>query len=241
MGLAIRAGNYIAFKMNPITSAFRSRIARAFASRRVLAGTTVLIAGCSGYMGPEAVDGFSLVKLPDGAKTDWNMLGTYYETTMCGPGTAQAIADLLSKSRAAVSNCLRLLQLSAPVAVLLEQGALDMGHARCLLGLAADEQAEVADVIVHRGLSVREAEAWVTRLKTKQLQVSENIISRKVAPHVFDNELKQISVYLGANIRLKSAETGQGKLLIDFKDAKQLKQLLHRLSNHANHVIEEVV
>lgn len=153
--------------------------------------------------------------------------------------THQAIAHLLSKSRAAVSNSLRLLQLAPSVALLLEQGALDMGHARCLLGLAADEQAEVADMIVRRGLSVREAEAWVMRLKAKALP--EQGMSQKIAPNAFDHELKQIAVYLGANIRLKSADTGQGRLLIDFKDAKQLKQLLHRLSNHANHVIEEMI
>jgi ParB family transcriptional regulator, chromosome partitioning protein len=147
--------------------------------------------------------------------------------------THQDIARLLSKSRAAVSNCLRLLQLSAPVAALLEAGKLDMGHARCLLALAADEQLRIADLIVREHLSVRAAEALVARLKK-----SPETREKKVAAHGFDDALKQIATYLGAQVRLKSTETGQGRLLIDFKNTAQLKQLLHRLTHQ---VTEEVV
>ncbi|MDX2347079.1 MAG: ParB/RepB/Spo0J family partition protein [Legionella sp.] len=147
--------------------------------------------------------------------------------------THQDIANLLSKSRAAVSNCLRLLQLSAPVVALLEQAQLDMGHARCLLGLSEEEQVKMADLIVSRGLSVRETEAWVARLKTKE-------VAKKITPQdgidtadkIFDRELKQVAAYLDANVRLKSATSGKGQLLIDFKDIKQLKQVLQRLNSN---------
>lgn len=142
--------------------------------------------------------------------------------------THQEIADLLSKSRAAVSNCLRLLQLAPPVMHLLESGQLDMGHARCLLKLAADAQIRAAELIVARGLSVRDAEALVTRLK--QAKLSEK---PPVAPKhnpVFDSALKQVSTYLGTSVCLKTSAAGSGRLMIDFKDAAHLKQLLTRLN-----------
>ncbi|MDF1645656.1 MAG: ParB/RepB/Spo0J family partition protein [Legionellaceae bacterium] len=150
--------------------------------------------------------------------------------------THQEIAHLLSKSRAAVSNCLRLLQLTPAVASLLDGGQLDMGHARCLLKLSADEQVRVADWVVSRGLSVRETEALVTRLKTSP-SVKKTALSPS-ANAIFDDDLKQVSAYLGTPVRLKSEETGRGRLLIDFKDTKQLKQLLTCLKNTAQ---EEVM
>ncbi len=151
--------------------------------------------------------------------------------------THQDIAQLLSKSRAAVSNCLRLLQLTEPVAALLERGALDMGHARCLLKLDAREQVRVADLIVSRGLSVREAEALVARLKHQNQSEKEKTSSDGVVA-AFDEDLKQVSAYLGANVRLKASQAGRGRLLIDFKDTTQLKQLLKTLRHG---VLEEVI
>ncbi|MCH9756461.1 MAG: ParB/RepB/Spo0J family partition protein [Gammaproteobacteria bacterium] len=145
----------------------------------------------------------------------------------------QEIAHILSKSRASVSNCLRLLQLSAPVMALLEAGELDMGHARCLLNLKADEQARVADWVVSRGLSVRETEALVSRLKEKQSESEKKSDLSDSVSTAFKHELKQASAYLGANVRLKSGQAGQGRLMIDFKDTKQLKQLLNRLQHDA--------
>ena len=149
--------------------------------------------------------------------------------------THQEIAHLLSKSRAAVSNCLRLLKLSAPVAALLECGKLDMGHARCLLNLDAPEQERVANLIVSRGLSVRETEALVAHLKRNQSEKEVSLLDSVVT--AFDDELQQVSAYLGVNVRLKSSQAGRGRLTIDFKDTKQLKQLLNRLRHQ---VAEEV-
>ncbi len=149
--------------------------------------------------------------------------------------THQEIARLLSKSRAAVSNCLRLLQLTALVAALLEAGKLDMGHARCLVNLEPSEQERVANLIVSRGLSVRETEAWVARLKAGEQE--EKPDAARGADLVFDKELKQVSAYLGANVQLKTGKSGQGRLMIDFKDAKQLKKLLEKLKQKDSEVV----
>lgn len=142
--------------------------------------------------------------------------------------THQEIADLLSKSRAAVSNCLRLLQLSAPVALLLESGLLDMGHARCLLQLEADEQRQVADLIVKKGMSVRETEAYVARLK--QTKPSERISDPAESNPLFDDALRYLSTYLGTKVQVKATRAGRGRLWIDFKNPKHLSVLLKRLN-----------
>lgn len=139
------------------------------------------------------------------------------------------IARLLSKSRTAVSNCLRLLNLSDVVKNMLDDGVLDMGHARCLLRLTEAEQAQVAEWVVNRRLSVRETEALVARVKANK----EGVLSPKaLKPYdvSFEQELKQLSVHLGAKIQLKPGAAGKGKLLIQFKNAEHLEQMFASLS-----------
>src|SRR5690349_16285313 len=79
--------------------------------------------------------------------------------------THQAASEALGSSRSAVSNLLRLLNLAAPVQELLMQGKIDMGHARALLSLAAAKQIETANLVVHKGLSVRETEKLVYQIE----------------------------------------------------------------------------
>lgn len=138
------------------------------------------------------------------------------------------IARLLSKSRAAVSNCLRLLNLSDVVKVMLDDGKLDMGHARCLLRLNEAEQAQVAEWVVNRRLSVRETEALVARVKANQNKVS-SCKPVQVPGVEFQDELKQLSAYLGTKVQLKPGASGQGNLLIQFKDAQHLERVLASL------------
>ena len=78
--------------------------------------------------------------------------------------THQKVADSVGRSRAAVTNLLRLLTLNSDVRESLEQGRMDMGHARALLALSAKSQSEAAQQVVQRGLSVRETENLVRRL-----------------------------------------------------------------------------
>ena len=80
--------------------------------------------------------------------------------------THQELADTVGRSRSSVSNTLRLLELNRDVRALVEQGELDMGHARALLALSGAEQSETAAEVVRRGLSARETEKLV-RSKAK--------------------------------------------------------------------------
>ncbi|MDF1677728.1 MAG: ParB/RepB/Spo0J family partition protein [Legionellaceae bacterium] len=150
--------------------------------------------------------------------------------------THQEIAHVLSKSRTAVSNCLRLLQLAPPVMTLLESGKLDMGHARCLLKLDAEEQVRVAHLIASQDLSVREVEALVARLKMAE-SVEKSTRSQTEVPAGFHDLLKEVSAHLGASVRLKPSASGRGRLLIDFKDTEQLKTLLNLLKPEAMDVV----
>ncbi|MFT7528843.1 MAG: ParB family chromosome partitioning protein, partial [Arenicella sp.] len=86
--------------------------------------------------------------------------------------THQQVADSVGRSRAAVSNLLRLLDLADPVKDQVNRGLLDMGHARALLALIRHDQIEVAVIVVNRGLSVRETEALVKKTLNGQDQKS---------------------------------------------------------------------
>ncbi|MFT5665491.1 MAG: ParB family chromosome partitioning protein, partial [Gammaproteobacteria bacterium] len=86
--------------------------------------------------------------------------------------THQQVADSVGRSRAAVSNLLRLLDLADPVKDQVNRGLLDMGHARALLALIRHDQIEVATIVVNRGLSVRETEALVKKTLSRQDQES---------------------------------------------------------------------
>jgi len=138
------------------------------------------------------------------------------------------IARLLSKSRAAVSNCLRLLNLSEVVKTMLDDGRLDMGHARCLLRLNEAEQAQVAEWVVNRRLSVRETEALVARVKANESGVFSRKPTRATGVE-FHDELKQLSAHLGTKVQLKPGASGQGNLLIQFKNAEHLEQMFASL------------
>ena len=78
--------------------------------------------------------------------------------------THDQAAEKVGRSRSAVTNMLRLLDLTAPVRDLVQQGKLDMGHARALLALAGMQQIETARLIAERGLSVRDTERIVGNL-----------------------------------------------------------------------------
>ncbi len=140
--------------------------------------------------------------------------------------THQQIAALLGKSRAAVSNYLRLLHLHSEVRHLLENGDLDMGHARCLLMLDEAMQVHVAHLVVAKGLSVRETEALVTRVKTEKKP-------REPQPdlsHQFMQQLQILTAQLQAPIKIKTHAKGHGSLVIHYDNAHALENLMKKLT-----------
>jgi len=137
--------------------------------------------------------------------------------------THQQAADAVGRSRVAVSNLLRLLALSDEVKRLLEEGKLEMGHARALLSLEGDAQAQAARSVVAKKLSVRETEQLVQRLQTAaQAPKSE---PKRIDPNI--RQLQQdLGEKLGANVNLQHGPKGKGKLVIHYNSLDELDGIL---------------
>jgi len=134
-------------------------------------------------------------------------------------------AGAVGRSRAAVTNALRLLELAPPVQELLREGKLDMGHARALLALPALRQIDLAREAVARQLSVRQVEKRVAGLSTRATTRTRARNDRDVAR--LEDEL---SGELGTTVTLRTgAKPGSGKLVIHYSSLDQLDALLARL------------
>ncbi len=138
---------------------------------------------------------------------------------------AQA-AEGLGRSRVAITNALRLLDLAPPVQELLRDGKLDMGHARALLALPALRQIEIARNAVARQLSVRQVEILVARLSRRTASAGHAKVDRDVAR--LEEEWSQ---RLGTTVRIQSAtRAGSGRLVIHYGSLDQLEALLRKLA-----------
>ena len=138
--------------------------------------------------------------------------------------THQQAADAVGRSRPAASNLLRLLQLAAPVQELLMGGKIDMGHARALLPLSGALQIALAQRVVHKGLSVRDAE----RLAQQALKPPKEVEAQKPDRDVLRLQ-DELSDLLGAQVQIRSNRKGAGKIQIEFGDLDQLEGILQRL------------
>ncbi len=139
--------------------------------------------------------------------------------------THQEAADAVGRSRAAVSNLLRLLTLNSDVKQLLENGDLEMGHARALLGLSGEQQSEAARIVESRGLSVRETEQLVRRMAAGPRA---NSSSPSLDPDTrrLQDELAE---KLGAAVRLQHSSRGKGKLVIHYNSLDELEGILSHI------------
>ncbi|MFP5382307.1 MAG: ParB/RepB/Spo0J family partition protein, partial [Gammaproteobacteria bacterium] len=141
--------------------------------------------------------------------------------------THDAVAQAVGKSRAAVSNLLRLLNLSRPVQDMLTAGLIEMGHARALLPLNAGAQRELAHEIETRGLSVREVERRVARLK--EAPAAKPAKPAKPVSRDLLRLEEALSDALGMTAHVQTARNGGGKLTLAFGSADELDGLLARL------------
>jgi ParB family chromosome partitioning protein len=141
--------------------------------------------------------------------------------------THQQVADSVGRSRATVSNLLRLLDLAEPVKQQVNQGLLDMGHARALLALIRHDQIEIAKLVVNRGLSVRETELLVK--KTLAAETRPGTKPEAVDPDTRRLE-NMISEKLGAGVKIKPGKKGSGQLVINFHSAAELDGILEHFS-----------
>ncbi|ARB92607.1 ParB/RepB/Spo0J family partition protein [Legionella longbeachae] len=144
--------------------------------------------------------------------------------------THQQVAELLCKSRTAVSNYIRLLALSNPVKKLLEHGDIDMGHARALLILEEEQQNQVAQLIVAKNLSVRETEKLVERIKTGKNDIDSNQAKDINPSLLYHDQLKNISRHLQAAIKLKPGKAGKGSLVIHYDNQHSLQTIIEQLT-----------
>jgi len=135
--------------------------------------------------------------------------------------THQAAAEAVGRSRTAVSNLLRLLDLDNEVKQLVEHGKLEMGHARALLALTGATQREAAQRVVARGLSVRETEQLVRHL----LQGKKAPAKKTIDPDVRRLQ-DDLCERLGARVAIEYSAKGKGKLIIEYGNLEQLEGIL---------------
>ena len=140
--------------------------------------------------------------------------------------THEKVAEGVGRSRSAVSNILRLLSLGPATRELLEEGKLEMGHARALLGLEGNEQDAVAKKVAARRMSVRQTEELV-----KQLQSGKTTRKKsgkiKVDPDVLRLQ-EELSEQLGTNVSIRHNK-GRGQVIIDYHSLEELDGLLSRI------------
>lgn len=137
------------------------------------------------------------------------------------------IADVVGKARTTVSNLLRLNGLHDDVKTALNDGLMDMGHARALLALSAEQQPVIAKKIANEQLTVRQTE-----------QLVKDILDPKQAPKTakeLDYERlrlnQQLSERLGAVVKVKGSSSGKGSIEIFFHNADELQALLSQLKS----------
>ena len=137
--------------------------------------------------------------------------------------THQQVAEAVGRSRAAVTNMLRLLTLNGDVRELLETGKMDMGHARALLALEGKLQSQAAYQVVEKGLSVRETEHFVRRLLAKPA-------GHKSAGGRMDPDTRalaqKLSEKLGTKVRFQHSAKGKGRVVIEYNTLEELDGIL---------------
>lgn len=136
--------------------------------------------------------------------------------------TQQQVADAVGKSRVTISNLLRLIALPEEIKTLLSHGDLEMGHARALLGLPADQQVEGARHVVARGLTVRQTEALVRQWLNSSERTKEQ---PKSDPDIVRLE-QRLAERLGSPVQIKHGEKGKGQLVIRYNSLDELQGVL---------------
>ncbi|MGL4185917.1 MAG: ParB/RepB/Spo0J family partition protein [Thiotrichaceae bacterium] len=138
--------------------------------------------------------------------------------------THQQTAEAVGRSRAAVSNLLRLLELESQCKVLLEEGKLEMGHARALLALQGKQQIELAHKVAQYQLSVRATEKLVKQTLAGELQA---IIAPKPTLNADISQLQsRLADTLGAKVSINHSKRGKGKLVIEYNSLDELDGIL---------------
>lgn len=137
--------------------------------------------------------------------------------------THEAVAQAVGKSRATISNLLRLLQLNSDVKKWLEEGRLEMGHARALLALEGAQQSLCAEKVVQQGLSVRQTEALVRAWQQASAEAGR---AESVKPVYAVESQRNLSEKLGAKVIIRYNSQGKGKMIIHYHNLDELEGIL---------------
>jgi ParB family chromosome partitioning protein len=141
--------------------------------------------------------------------------------------THQQAADAVGRSRAAVSNLLRLLELPQEITTLVEHRELEMGHARALLGLTQRrQQVEVGTLVAKRGLSVRDTEGMVRGLLNKSSGGSSGPRETKGLDPNVQRLQDELSEKLGAVVEIQHGGSGRGKLVVSYHSLDELDGII---------------
>lgn len=134
----------------------------------------------------------------------------------------QEIAETVGKARTTVSNLLRLLTLAEPVKELMQQGLLDMGHARAILTLKAKDQLKVAQHVIEKNLSVRQTEQLVRDFNAPKQEKPKTVI----APDI-QQLTQRLSERFSADVKIDYNKQGKGKLTISYHSLEELDGILN--------------
>ena len=140
--------------------------------------------------------------------------------------THQQVADAVGKSRASVTNLLRLNQLNDDVKLLLEHGDIEMGHARALLALDALQQSDAARIVAAKQMTVRDTENLVRRL----LEPSPEATPKVKDPDVSSLE-QRLSERFAAPVEINYNKKGKGNLVISYSSLDELEGILSKLQS----------
>lgn len=139
--------------------------------------------------------------------------------------THQEVALAIGKSRTTVSNLLRLNNLNEEVKTFLENGDIEMGHARALLALEGDVQTSAAQTVATKELTVRETESLIKKIQ------SPVAIKEKVEKAIETLELEQgLADKLNAKVAISHNKKGKGKLVISYENLEKLEQILAKIN-----------
>ena len=141
--------------------------------------------------------------------------------------THQEVAEAVGKSRASVTNLLRLNNLNEDVKLLLEHGDIEMGHARALLSLEGEIQTEAAQIVSGKGLTVRDTENLVRKYQQPKAEKQD----KKADPDVKRLET-ELSENLGAVVKLTHNTKGKGKMVINFSSLDELDGIIAHLKSN---------
>jgi ParB family chromosome partitioning protein len=136
----------------------------------------------------------------------------------------EKVSKFIGKSRSHITNSLRLLSLPSEVVKLIEDQKLTAGHAKILVGL--ENAIFVANKIIEKKLSVRQAEAYVKLFKSKKNEHRKN-----TDPNIKDLE-KSITEKIGLNVMIKNTKRNKGNITFSYKNIEQLNKIIEIIKNN---------